>query len=174
VAGAGAEYLVVVVARREPVVLRPPTRGFAGISEWYTEAAQTAFEERSLEELIAQRSRVRGLRPITIGPDGEPIGLVEYRRDGDWIIVPLIVLAKPYRGWGYGSEAVRVLEDRALRDDIAHRFGAEVDRRNGLGLYFWLRLGYRPAMLAEFDWQRNETRDKMPMVRIPREVRRKR
>ncbi len=157
---------MVVVARREPVVLRPATRGFAGISEWYTEAAQTAFEERSLEELIAQRSRVRGLRPITIGRDGEPIGLVEYRRDGDWLVMPFIALAKPYRGWGYGSEAVRLLEERAVRDGIAHRFHAEVDVRNGLGLYFWLRLGYRPATAHEFDWHEQGEAARMAMVRM--------
>jgi GNAT superfamily N-acetyltransferase len=59
--------------------------------------------------------------------------------------VEFIALAEAYRGWGYGSETVRLLEEWAIREELAERFRAEVSARNGLGLYFWLRLGYRPA-----------------------------
>jgi RimJ/RimL family protein N-acetyltransferase len=97
---------------------------------------------------------------ITQAEADEPIGLAEYRLDGEWLTVPFIALAKAYRGWGYGSEAVRLLEEWAVREGRAERFRAEVDARNGLGLYFWLRLGYRPA-----EWHAEGGRDSMAMVR---------
>jgi RimJ/RimL family protein N-acetyltransferase len=86
---------------------------------------------------------------ITQAEADEPIGLIEYRLDGDWLTVAFIALAKAYRGWGYGSEAVRLVEEWAAREGLAERFRAEVDVRNGLGLYFWLRLGYRPLAAAK-------------------------
>src|SRR5438105_1242585 len=115
------------------------------IDGWYEEAARAAFEERGLEELRRQGAESIGLLAIVRADEDEPIGLLEYEvRDGR-VTMPFIALAKGYRGWGYGSEAVRLLEEWALRERIAQRFRAEVDVRNGLGLYFWLRLGYRPA-----------------------------
>jgi len=117
----------------------------AMIDAWYEETARAAFEDRGLEELRRQCAKSAGLRAIARADEDEPIGLLECEvRDG-WMTVPFIALAKGYRGWGYGSEAVRLLEEWALRERIAQRFRAEVDVRNGLGLYFWLRLGYRPA-----------------------------
>jgi len=80
--------------------------------------------------------------------DSAVIGEMECREDepaAGWLIVEAIALAEGERGWGYGSEAVRLLEAEAKGE----RFLARVDARNGLGLYFWLRLGYRPARPGE-------------------------
>jgi hypothetical protein len=33
----------------------------------------------------------------------------------------------------------------AIERGLGERFRADVDVMNGLGLYFWLRLGYRPV-----------------------------
>jgi RimJ/RimL family protein N-acetyltransferase len=139
------------------------------IEAWYGEAARAAYEERAIEEL-----RAGSLFAMARPEDDQVIGLLEYRREGEWLDVPFVALAKPYRGWGYGSEAVRLLEEWALRERLAERFRAEVDVRNGLGLYFWLRLGYRPAGRGEFGWPTEESRDMMPMVRERRDVRGKR
>jgi len=80
--------------------------------------------------------------------DVHEIGFVAFRvgqpEDG-WLTIREIELEEGQRGWGYGSEAVRLLEGVAVERAWAERFRAEVDARNGLGLYFWLRLGYRPA-----------------------------
>jgi RimJ/RimL family protein N-acetyltransferase len=140
-------------------------KDLAAIEAWYGEAAGAAYEERSIEEL-----RGGDFFGVTRPQEDEPIGLLEYRRDGEWLAIPFTALAKPFRGWGYGSEAVRLLEEWAIREGMAKRFRAEVDVRNGLGLYFWLRLGYRPASVSEFDWQTDVARDKMPMVRAPDNV----
>ena len=80
--------------------------------------------------------------------DGAVIGEVKCRADdpaAGWLSVGFIALAEGERGWGYGSEAVRLLE----AEGKAERFLAGVDARDGLALYFWLRLGYRPASVGE-------------------------
>ena len=139
----------------------------AAIEAWYEEAARGAFEDRGLGELRSgAMDQTSGVLVVEGTGEDEAIGLLEYIVSDGWLAVPFIALAKPYRGWAYGSEAVRLLEEWAAREGIATRFLAEVDVRNGLGLYFWLRLGYRPASAGEFDWQRAEERDKMPMVRV--------
>jgi RimJ/RimL family protein N-acetyltransferase len=98
--------------------------------------------------------------------DNGPIGIVEYKPTDGWMTVRFIGLAKAYRGWGYGSEALRLLEEWAALDRLAERFRAEVDAHNGLGLYFWLRLGYRPVGRAErAAWHLEGSRDSMAMVR---------
>ena len=90
-------------------------------------------------------------RVISLVWDGQAIGFVEYRAGhpaNDWLTIEDIELEKGYRGWGYGSEAVRLLEEMAVERGLGARFRADVDVKNGLALYFWLRLGYRPATNA--------------------------
>jgi RimJ/RimL family protein N-acetyltransferase len=125
------------------------------IDVWYQEAVQVAYGGIPHPRPLS-RAPERGERSgdwtieedralvVELVVEPEPIGMVEYDVGDGWLTVRFIALAKAYRGWGYGSEAVRLLEDEAIRKEIAQRFRAEVDVRNGLGLYFWLRLGYRP------------------------------
>ncbi len=70
-------------------------------------------------------------------------------------------------GQGYDTEAVRLLEGEALERGLAGRFWAPVRNVDGLGLYFWLRLGYRPAAAGENPWPGGAPRDMMSMVRTP-------
>ena len=119
----------------------------AAIDTWYGEAAKAAYEDRSPRELFAGHSDT--LLAIVRPEDDQPIGMLEYETGNGCLTVPFIALAKAYRGWGYGSEAVRLLEEWAVRERMAERFRTEVDVRNGLGLYFWLRLGYRPLAAAK-------------------------
>ena len=95
--------------------------------------------------------------------DGAVIGEVKGRADdpaAGWLSVGSIAVAVGQRGWGYGSEAVRLLEARSG----AERFRASVDAGNGLGLYFWLRLGYRPARPGEVPGR--PSRGIITMVRV--------
>ena len=140
----------------------------AAIKAWYEEAVMAAYVETP-HPLPLSREAGEG-RSVGAGSGGVlvierfgergPIGLVEYEVKEDQLAVPFIALAKVYRGWGYGSEAVRLLEEWAVREGIAERFRTEVDARNGLGLYFWLRLGYRPV-----GWHAEGGRDSMTMIR---------
>jgi GNAT superfamily N-acetyltransferase len=107
-------------------------------------------------EVLTRRRRVTGsrvaLRSLTGGAtyeivrsaDDAVMGEVKCWTDepaAGWLTIETIAVVEGQRGWGYGSEAVRLLEAEAK----AARCRADVDARNGLGLYFWLRLGYRPA-----------------------------
>lgn len=85
---------------------------------------------------------------IARAQDDQEIGVVEYEVGNPatgWLTIRQIEMAAGYRGWGYGSEAVRLLEEMAVERGLGERFRADVDVKNGLGLYFGLRLGYRPA-----------------------------
>lgn len=97
--------------------------------------------------------------------DSSAIGVIDYQEGepaAGWLTVRFIALAKQHRGWGYGSEAVRLLEEMSA----AERFRADVDAGNGLALYFWLRLGYRPAVREEMFWRSEGDGDIIPMIRV--------
>lgn len=102
--------------------------------------------ERSRTEAADNPSRM--LLAIVRRPEEEPMGLLdcllEHPGQG-WLTFRLVEVGPPYRGLGYRSEAVRLLEGEAMRRSLASRFRAEVSLEDGLGLYFWLRLGYSPA-----------------------------
>jgi len=93
---------------------------------------------------------------------GAVIGEVECRADdpaAGWLTIGVMAVGEGQRGWGYGSEAVRLLE----AEGKAERFLAAVDAGDGLGVYFWLRLGYRPARVGEVPG--GVSRDMIAMVR---------
>ena len=110
----------------------------------------------------------RGLLAIARRDDEAPIGVLEYRvgypAEG-WLCVGFVAVEPPLRGLGFGSEAVRLLEEEALRRGLARRFCAEVPLGNGTGLYFWLRLGYRPVGPGEDHWPGRRPRGIIGMMR---------
>jgi len=155
------------------VSLRPIGDGdLAAIEPWLSEAVAAAGIPHPLP-LSRGAGEGRSVDPplgvvlvVERIDDNGPIGIVEYKPTDGWMTVRFIGLAKAYRGWGYGSEALRLLEEWAALDRLAERFRAEVDVHNGLGLYFWLRLGYRPVGRAErAAWHLEGSRDSMAMVR---------
>ncbi len=89
-----------------------------------------------------------------------------YPEDG-WLSVEGVAVAPGLSGQGYDAEAVRLLEGESLEQGLASRFWAPVRHDDGLGLYFWLRLGYRPAAVGENPWPGGAPRDMMSMVRVP-------
>ena len=93
-----------------------------------------------------------------------PIGVLRYTLPSDgWLEFTFLALAAGHRGWGYGSEAVRLVEGSALGE----RFLARVYQGNGLALYFWLRMGYRPAIPGEVSWKKADSGDIITMIRVP-------
>jgi GNAT superfamily N-acetyltransferase len=156
------------------VTLRPAARGdLPQIEPWYAEAVATAHglreqpPDESLEQRLSDASD-SGLLLIAKADDPAPIGLLQYRfgfPDKGWLAIDFLSLAAGCRGWGYGSEVVRLLEDWAVDSRKARRFLTEVDTRNGLALYFWLRLGYRPARTDEVFWRAPDEDGIIAMVR---------
>ncbi len=145
------------------VVLRPLVEAdLPSIEPWYPEAAERLA--------AAQADADADLLTVARRDDPTPIGLIDFRTGQPapgWLTICLIVVAAPYRGHGYGSEAVLLLEDDALRRGAAGRFRADVSMSNGLGIYFWLRLGYRPARPEERFWPASAPADVVSMVRTP-------
>ncbi len=136
------------------IALRPATKhDLPRIEPWYAEAAALACADPPLDELFAAaKSPRRELLIIAKADDPAPIGLLQYRTGfpgNGWLAIDFLALAGGRRGWGYGSEALRLVEESA---GVTH-FLAEVDARNGLALYFWLRLGYRPLRSDEVFWR---------------------
>jgi len=119
----------------ERVALRPWRQDdIAAVEAWYDEAARTDLND--------------GRLAITLPGEDTPIGIIHYRADypgTGWLTIGCVGLAPALRVRGYGSEAVLLLEEQALRLGLASRFRAQVEPSNGLALYFWLRLGYRPV-----------------------------
>jgi GNAT superfamily N-acetyltransferase len=148
------------------IALRPATSAdLPQIEPWYAEAAALACADGTLDERLDATEASEGeLLIIAKADDPAPIGLLQYRPGfpgNSWLAIDFLVLAAGRRGWGYGSEAVRQVEESAS----ATRFLAEVDVRNGLGLYFWLRLGYRPAHAGEVFWRPPDEDGIIAMVR---------
>jgi GNAT superfamily N-acetyltransferase len=140
------------------------------IEEWWPEAAAAA---RGVREPVALDGLHRmidetgaGTLVIARAEDSAPIGLLVYRlADGGWLELRFLAMAKALRGWGYGSEAVRLIEASGM----ARRYAARVADGNGLGLYFWLRMGYRPADAGQLPQLDNEPEDGITMVRDQKE-----
>ena len=110
------------------------------------------------------------LLAITSREGGSIYGVLAYRLgypERGWLSVEAVAVEPGLSGQGYDTEAVRLLEAEALERGLAGRFCAPVRHDNGLGLYFWLRLGYRPATAGENPWPGGAPRDMMAMVRTP-------
>ena len=126
---------------------------FPQIETWYEEALALAHAERSLEQRF-EDAKAAGFELLAITAGDDVVGLVDYRLHEpaeSWQTIVYIAVAR--RGFGYGSEAVRALEERAETSQKITSFCAEVSPRNGLGLYFWLRAGYHPAHEGEVFWR---------------------
>jgi GNAT superfamily N-acetyltransferase len=153
------------------IALRTAKRGdLALIESWYGEAAHAVVGGviPTDDPDLSGRYEAGGLLVIARIDDPAPIGLLDQRKGWPvrgWVTVEWLALADGQRGWGYGSEAVRLFEERH-RDA---RFLAQVDPRNGLGLYFWLRMGYRPARADEVFWRAPDEGGIIAMVRLPDE-----
>jgi RimJ/RimL family protein N-acetyltransferase len=141
---------------------------------WYGEAASVVHQLSELAHIqmlrhqIAEAESANGDVLVIVrtdqGPD--PVGYVDYRVNEPapgWLTIGVIAIAAEHRGGGYGSESVRLLEERTP----TRRFLANINPRNGLSLYFWLRLGYRPAGLKEIFWRAPDEGGIISMIRIP-------
>ncbi len=136
----------------------------AAIEEWWPEAAATVRGTRepgSLEEL-QQTVKAGDALVIAHRDQTAPIGLLVLGQPaGGWLEFRFLALSEGNRGWGYGSEAVRQIEESGR----AQQFAAAVYAGNGLGLYFWLRMGYRPATPGDSPWRPRGAGDIIAMIR---------
>jgi GNAT superfamily N-acetyltransferase len=94
--------------------------------------------------------RVARERP-TGGRERRTVGALAARQEGEWLVWSWLAVDETLRAYGYGGAAVPIVERAAQRAGLV---GARVlvPASNGVALYFWLRLGYRP--LAKGSWRR--------------------
>ncbi len=153
------------------VALRPVAPDdLPAIEDWWSEAAATVRGVRepvALDELRRMIGEADAETLVIARADEQrPIGLLVCRLPADgWLEFRFLALVKGLRGWGYGSEAVRLIEESGR----AQWFAAEVSAGNGLGLFFWLRMGYRPAPPGDVRWLAEEAGDIIAMVRERKE-----
>lgn len=136
---------------RRILLRRAQARDLPAIEPWYGEAARSVFgAEVPAEEPDLQGRFARG--NLWVIQRDRPVGVLEGVPGcpvNGWVSVGFVALEGGQRGWGYGSEAVREFEARYPHS----RFLAQVAPLNGLALYFWLRMGYRPARAEEVFWR---------------------
>lgn len=140
------------------VTLRPVKRAdFPQIESLYESSLALAHTERWLEkrydDAVASGFAMLAIRSQV---DAEIVGLLDYRVHQPavgWLTIVYIAVSDKRRGYGYGSEAVRALEAWGEKSHRVTSFLADVSANNGLGLYFWLRVGYRPAKVGEVFWR---------------------
>ena len=110
------------------------------------------------------------LLAITSREGDSVYGVLAYRLgypEKGWLSVQAVAVEPGLSGQGYDAEAVRLLEGEALERGLASRFWAPVRHDDGLGLYFRLRLGYRPALPGENPGSGGSGSHMMAMVRVP-------
>jgi hypothetical protein len=108
------------------------------VSQWWRECWSSAGLSDDVPEpaTTVPVGDCRG-RLFIVTLDDVPSGLAAINRD---IGILLLALRADVRGWGYGSEAVSLLERVS-----GTKRRALASPRVGLSLYFWLRLGYAPS-----------------------------
>lgn len=114
------------------------------MSSWQAEAGNSAYGRKSRR--VASKAKRAQEFAIVLLASTAPIGFIRYEHKAeDAVEIDFLAIEPALRGWGYGSEAVRLLEKHSLREGLGNSFQAKVPAHNGLNLYFWLRLGYRPV-----------------------------
>lgn len=96
---------------------------------------------------------------IDVVPDGFG-GVIAFEAARDEVVIRALAIRRDRRNLGYGGEAVERLEASWPE----RRFVAAVPRYNGLAIYFWLRVGFRPVRLDE-DRKRTHDPDFLWMLR---------
>ena len=96
---------------------------------------------------------------IDIAPDVFA-GFIVWEETPSEIVIRGLAIRRDRRDLGYGAEAVERLEVSRP----ARRFSAAIPRSNGLAVYFWLRVGFRPIREDE-DRERSHDQDCLWMLR---------
>jgi hypothetical protein len=125
----------------------------AAIARWYARATVLAGSPIPLSALLGSSEQVLVL---TASGGEDPVGLAVLSIDNPepgWATVNLLAVAGQEQR-ELAAHAVALLE-ADLRPHVS-RVRAAVPPDAGLALYFWLRLGYRPAVFGGRLWM---TRD---------------
>ena len=87
---------------------------------------------------------LRRTGPPQAPPAHDPIGACAARIEADDLVWTWLAVGADWRALGLGGAAVPIVERAAARLGCSQG-RVLVPAGNGIGLYFWLRLGYRPS-----------------------------
>jgi GNAT superfamily N-acetyltransferase len=102
-------------------------------------------------EVVKGAGEEKGSACVWRAGAGAPIGHLRWRLgwpEPGLAMVEEVEIAPQEQGLGYGSEAVLQLEG-LLKERGVKGLAAALDLADGLGLFFWLRLGYRPMAAGQ-------------------------
>lgn len=130
----------------------------ASAPEWLAEAERAVLGADPgcpLADQLREGDAAYWVRVARTLPDGSrerrTVGALAVGQADDWLVWRWLAVDEAMRAFGYGGAAVPVVERAAQRAGLT---GARVlvPASNGVALYFWLRLGYRP--FPEGRWRR--------------------
>ena len=140
------------LAAKPSDILRPLQQGDReAIARGYAKATVLAGEFVPLRDALDPGNR-RQAFVLTEGGDSDPVGLAAVALDDpgpNWATVRLLAIATAERR-DLAARAIALLEANVRRQ--AEYIRAAVPLDAGLALYFWLRLGYHPAISEERLW----------------------
>lgn len=125
------------------VLLTVQPRDLADIERWLDRevlAGMLAGRCHQAEALLVKRAGLSEPVGLVISAAGDP--------EPGWLTTRLIVIDPSQRSQGLGGDAVLALEAGARQRGVAERFRGPAPFDNGLAVYFWLRLGYRPTYVG--------------------------
>ncbi len=133
---------------------------YAAVAPWLVEAVaavdgvKLSSDPRAtpaaFEHLVSARWPGATVEAVLMN-DGAVVGMLAWRRStsttrsSEGLVIEALAVRAGLRNLGYGAEAVYRLE--SAHPDA--RVYAAIPRTNGLAIYFWLRVGYRPVRLDE-------------------------
>ena len=117
--------------------------------EWLAVAEQEIVGGERSVNLLAQVREGTGVYWIDLrSPDGPRIvGALSARLIQGDLVWGWLAIAPAWRARGLAAAAAALVERAAIRAGAA-RARVRVSAANGIALYFWLRLGYRPLPAA--------------------------
>lgn len=127
------------------MALRPAdSAALTAMQSWLVEAINlgaAVFSTGTVSELLSPPSG----RAYLAAVEDAPVGYVAVDCAEGLLVITALAVAPRCRNLGLGAEAVFSAE-RLFPEARCSR--ALVPLRNGLAVYFWLRIGYRPLFLA--------------------------
>lgn len=112
--------------------------------------------ERPGASLSARASADPGMQARIIVRDSDDVGLVVYQVDAPGrgaAVIEIVATRREFARRGSGMAAVALIEGE-LRAASVRSVYAPAPAVHGIAMYFWIRLGYRPLMRAEWPCER--------------------
>jgi hypothetical protein len=136
------------------LALRPLVAADAAwLDAWLPDvAALVGYTATTVADVLAGVAERRPTIAQVILDDGQAQGLVVYRTgvpQEDAAVIELVALPRSASRRGLGMGAATLVED-SLRAEGVAAVSAPACARNGISVYFWIRLGYQPIMRAEW------------------------